>query len=52
MLADWKSVNADCPDMQLSENFAELKWPIKPEDVGKAQPIKKEQNSVTTLPHH
>ncbi len=37
MQAQWEEVKKDCPEMSLSETFGELKWPIKPEDVGKRQ---------------
>lgn len=37
MQAQWDEVKAYCPDMSLTTEFAELKWPIKPEDVGKVQ---------------
>jgi len=33
--AQWDRVKATCPDMQLSETFAPLQWPIKPEDIEK-----------------
>jgi hypothetical protein len=31
--AQWDRVKAECPDMNLSESFAPLQWPIKPEDI-------------------
>lgn len=31
--AQWDRVKAECSDMQLSEHFAPLQWPIKPEDI-------------------
>lgn len=37
MQAQWDEVKAYCPNMSLTTEFAELKWPIKPEDVGKVQ---------------
>lgn len=37
-LAQWEAVHAMCPDMSLTSEFGELKWPIKPEDIGKTEP--------------
>ena len=36
MQAQWGEVNAYCADMSLTGEYGELKWPIKPEDVGKS----------------
>lgn len=38
-LAEWEKVKATCPDMSLVKEFGLLKWPIKPEDVGKTAPL-------------
>lgn len=35
MQAQWEEVKAYCPDMSLTTEFGELKWPINPKDVGK-----------------
>jgi hypothetical protein len=32
----WDRVKDECPDMSLSESFAPLQWPIKPEDIEKS----------------
>lgn len=37
MQAQWDEIKAQCPDMSLTDSFGELKWPIKPEDVGKTK---------------
>lgn len=50
MQAQWDEVKATCPDMSLSPEFAELKWPIKPEDVGKAQALAPEVEQARVLP--
>ena len=36
MQEQWKEVKAYCPDMSLTTEFGELKWPINPKDVGKS----------------
>lgn len=33
----WDDVKIQCPDMSLSLEFGELKWPVKPDDIGKVQ---------------
>lgn len=38
-LANWNAVKATCPDMSVTREFGELKWPIKIKDIGKAQPL-------------
>lgn len=38
--AQLDAVKAECPDMSLPEEFAPLKWPIKPEDIGKGEILK------------
>lgn len=35
MQAQWDEVKAYCPDMSLTTEFGELKWPVNPKDVGK-----------------
>ena len=35
MQAQWNEVKSYCPDMSLTAQYGELKWPIKPENVGK-----------------
>ncbi len=50
MQTQWESVQVNCPDMSLSEEFAELKWPTKPEDVGKAQEYPKEEREISKAP--
>ncbi|MGM8228831.1 hypothetical protein ACSV5M_19780 [Cellvibrio sp. ARAG 10.3] len=37
MESQWTEVTAYCADMSLTQEFAPLRWPIKPEDVGKAE---------------
>jgi hypothetical protein len=53
MQAQWDEVKAYCPDMSLTTEFAELKWPIKPEDVGKVQdpaPVSPQPELLTASP--
>ena len=35
MQAQWDKVGAYCSDMSLTPEYGELKWPVKPQDVGK-----------------
>ena len=34
MQAQWNEIKSFCPDMSLTAEYGELKWPIKPESVG------------------
>jgi hypothetical protein len=38
--AQLDEVRKQCPDMSLAKTFAPLKWPIKPEDIGKGEILK------------
>lgn len=35
MQAQWDEVGTYCSDMSLTPEYGELKWPVKPQDVGK-----------------
>ena len=35
MQSQWDEVKAFCPDMSLTTEYGELKWPINPKDVGR-----------------
>jgi hypothetical protein len=48
-LADWNAVKAICPDMSITPEFGELKWPVNPKDIGKAQPLPQESKSSVKL---
>jgi hypothetical protein len=48
-LADWNAVKAVCPDMSITPEFGELKWPINPKDIGKAQPLPEESKPLVEL---
>ena len=48
-LADWNAVKAICPDMSITPEFGELKWPINPKDIGKAQPLPQESKPSVEL---
>jgi len=48
-LADWNAVKAVCPDMSITPEFGELKWPINPKDIGKAQPLPEEPKPSVEL---
>jgi len=49
--AQWDRVKATCPDMQLSETFAPLQWPIKPEDIEKPAVEMPNENHTEKLIH-
>ncbi len=49
-LAQWQQVQAQCPDMSLTKDFAELQWPIKSEEVGKAQASPETESPSESLP--
>ena len=51
-LSQWQTVKEHCPDMSLTPEFGELKWPIKPEDVGKAQPNINTDNGQKIITDH
>lgn len=48
-LAEWEKVKATCPDMSLVKEFGLLKWPIKPEDVGKTSPLASVQETAKQI---
>lgn len=33
--SQWNQIKVYCPDMQLTSEYGELQWPVKPEEVGK-----------------
>ncbi len=51
-LSQWQAVKEHCSDMSLTPEFGELKWPIKPEDVGKTQPIVNADNAQKIITGH
>jgi len=48
-LVDWNAVKAVCPDMSITPEFGEFKWPINPKDIGKAQPLPEESKPSVEL---
>lgn len=49
-LANWNAVKASCPDMSITQEFGELKWPIEKKDIGKAQPLPEDFAPSIDLP--